>query len=206
MKIGFHSMFFKSLKRLKRRQTWWYKTYEFFKYDIWRFFRNVRKFRKELYGFYPWDFIYNLRLLKRSLELTCENIEKYGNEVPESKNKKVAKMKRVIELIEHISNDDFIDQAEKQLGKEVIRPEWNFEKTDDELYMLKEDPEEVRTNNSQIFNLADEIEEKQWKELFSILQGQDKNDFKPSDTNDREKMRQEYEEWFDGSGMKTWWD
>ena len=115
-------------------------------------------------------------------------------------------MKRVIELIEHISNDDFIDQAEKQLGKEVIRPEWNFEKTDDELYMLKEDPEEVRTNNSQIFNLADEIEEKQWKELFSILQGQDKNDFKPSDTNDREKMRQEYEEWFDGSGMKTWWD
>ena len=34
MKVEFADTFWKSLKRLSRHETWWYKTYEFFRRDL----------------------------------------------------------------------------------------------------------------------------------------------------------------------------
>ena len=47
MEVQFTDTFFKSLKTLSRHQTWWYKTYELFRYKIPYFFENVWYFRKE---------------------------------------------------------------------------------------------------------------------------------------------------------------
>lgn len=208
MNVSFHKEFFKSLRKLVRRQTWWYKTYEFFRYDIWRFLRNVKKFRKELWAFYPWDYQYNLMFLKRSLILTLESIEN-GNEISQTRLKKVAKIKRAIEILEHVNEDDYIGIAEKRLSKEVILDNFleRLEKEEGkDTYVLKEEPEEVRTHNRKIFDLARKIEEEEWKELWEIFKGQDYEDFHPSDPDDWEKTYHEYREWFDGSGMKSWWD
>jgi hypothetical protein len=44
-----------------------------------------------------------------------DNIEKHGNEVDESRLKKVAAMRRVVELIKNYNEDNYIDMAEKEL-------------------------------------------------------------------------------------------
>lgn len=206
MRLNFHTQFFKSMSRLRRRHTWWYKTYEFFKYDIWRFFRNIRKFRKELWNFYPWDYMYNLRLFKKSLELTCENTERYGNEVLESRNKKIAKMKRAIELLDNFGEDNFLEQAEKIIGREIIIGNWKFKPIDKDMFEMEPDSEETKKLNSEIYDLSRKIEMDQWKELWDIIHGQNSDDFKPTDPNDYEKTDEEYRKWDNGSGMKGWWD
>ena len=55
MEITFADSFFKSLEKLKRRHTWWYKTYETIRYNIPNFFRNIWYFRKALYKHRGWD-------------------------------------------------------------------------------------------------------------------------------------------------------
>ena len=62
MKIEFADSFWKSLKTLSRHETWWYKTYEFFRRDLPYFLENIWFFRKELYAFRSWDYSYNLDL------------------------------------------------------------------------------------------------------------------------------------------------
>ena len=50
----------------------------------------------------------------------------------------------------------------------------------------------------------------EWEEIFQILKGQDKNDF----SNLLSKIRAEkgkapddvWENWFDGTGLKGWWN
>jgi hypothetical protein len=46
-----------------------------------------------------------------------DNVEKRGNEVDEPRLKKVAAMRRAIELIQNYNEDIYIDMAEKELGK-----------------------------------------------------------------------------------------
>ena len=45
MDVQFTDSFWKSLKTMNRHQTWWYKTYELFRYKIPYFFENVWYFR-----------------------------------------------------------------------------------------------------------------------------------------------------------------
>ena len=117
MKIQFANSFSKSIKRLIRHQTWWYKTYEFFRRDLPYFLENIWFFRKELYAFRSWDYSFNLDLFRRSLEKTVDTIENYGHEVDESRLKKVEKMKRAIQLIKNVRSDEYVRNAEKELGK-----------------------------------------------------------------------------------------
>lgn len=211
MKVEITDTFIKSLRKMSRHNTWWYKTYELFRYDIWRFFRNVVRFRKELWNFYPWDSSYNLRLLKRSLELTANNLELHGMEVSDSRLKKIAKIRRAVELIGNYCDTEYYVLAERELGKELSHGGLNFEPVEgsDSFRLVPEAPE-VEASNKEIYDRAHEIEEAQWKELWSILQGQDYSDFRKSLTpeieQDHEKSEETYRNWFDGSGMKGWWD
>lgn len=173
--------------------TWWYKTYEFFRYDIWRFFKNIWSFRRELYEFQWWDSSFNLRLFKRSLELTKYNIEKYGMEENISRMKKVAAMNRVIELLNHHCESDSIDQAEKILGIETYFDPNNFLNGD-------ETPEQ-KANNTKIFDLATKLEEEQWHEIWSILEGSYMDKVVYNEDNSSN-----FDEVFNGSDMRGWWD
>lgn len=199
MKVEFADSFWKSLKTLSRHQTWWYKTYELFRYKIPMFIENLWFFRKELWEFRSWDYSYNLSLLKRSLEKTCNTLEFYGMEVEISRMKKVNKIKRAIQIIESINEGHYISRAEEQIG-ELQNTDW---------FLSKDDTPEERTHNKKVFELSDKIENDEWKELFRILEGQDRKeyfDLYDSKTDDEKRSEDVWNDWYDGSGLKNWWD
>lgn len=200
MKVVFADSFWKSLKKLSMYETWWYKTYEVFRYKIPMFFENIWFFRKELWKFRSWDYTFNLMLLSRSLEKTVNTLEFYGNEIEIPRMKKVEKIKRVILLINSLREDDYIDRAEKELGELKNLRGW-LTNTEDTL--------EEKEHNRKVFDLATKIEKDEWNELFVILKGQDLEDFNFYHKLKTEKEKKEkdwFNEWFDGSGMKHWWD
>ena len=104
--------------------------------------------------------------------------------------------------------DNYIEMAESELGELILR-DWEFEETgettnnplgedNEKLYRLvdKDTPEE-KEHNRKVFDRAREIEKQEWDELFKILKGQDYTTF------DKDK---DWDEQFDGSGIKGWWD
>ncbi len=200
MKIEFADSFWKSLKTLSRHQTWWYKTYEVFRYKIPMFFENLWYFRRELWKFRSWDYTFNLSLLKRSLEKTVHTLEFYGQEIESGRMKKVVKIKRVIELIDNVQNGDYIGRAEKELG-ELKNSDWFFDE--------REDTPEEKEHNRKVFDLSHKLEQDEWKELCSIIQGQDYNEYKKiyDKLTPEEKVEEDHwYKWYDGSGLKNWWD
>ena len=183
-----------------RHQTWWYKTYEVFRYKLPGFFRNLYYFRRELWEFRGWDYSFNLSLFARSLEKTSEVIEKHGNEVESSKNKKVEKIKRVVELIKNSREDLYIYRAEEELGE--IRGE-NWFLGDEEL-----NPDDME-HNRKVYARAREIEEMEWSEIWDILRGQNIDEYRtlmgklPPEEKDKMDV---WNDWYDGSGIRNWWD
>ena len=153
MKIEFADSFWKSLKTLSRHQTWWYKIYEFFRRDLPYFLENIWFFRKELYKFRSWDYSYNLEMFRRSLEKTVNTIEFHGHEIDKSRIKKVEKINRTIQLINNIRSDEYVNQAETELGK-IKNSDW--------LWTDKEDTEEEKIHNRKVFDRAREIEDSEW--------------------------------------------
>lgn len=205
MKIVINKEFFKSLFK---RHSRWNHIYVFFRYDIWRFLKNIKRFRRELWSFQPWDYQYNLMLLQRSLELTLKSIEN-GNEISQTRLKKVEKIQRAIEILNHINKDMYLDMAEEQLGKKIDSTDF-FERLEkipgEDAYRFNEKSSEAAASDKEIFDFARKIEKEEWNELWQIFKGQRDEDFRPSESNDWEKTENEYREWFDGSGMKHWWD
>ncbi len=212
MNIGFNDSFFDSIKRLNRHQTWWYRTYETVRYDIPRFFKNVRRFRKELYDFQDWDYGYNLDLFKRSLELTADYLETKGIEIDESRLKKVAKIRRAVELLGNVRGNSYIEKAEEELG-DLFLTDWNFEAVSDSpgsVKLIESETPEQKAHNSKVFARSNEIEEEEWNELWQIIKGQDHKEYssnyqKIKESNIEDAMHA-YDDWFDGSGIKGWWD
>lgn len=180
--------------------------YDFFVRDIPLFIKNIYKFRKELWRRYDWDSGYTLAMMKRSLELTCEYIDKKGHEVDISRLKKVNKMRRAIYLLDHHINDTFHELAEIELGFKYTFKGIKFEKIEGkDLFKMKDKiplTKIEKENNKKIRDLSIVIEQKTWDELFSIIKGQDIIEY-------RELLKTEedpYNKWFDGSGIKGWWD
>lgn len=191
MEIKFADSFFESLKVLKRHNTWWYRTYGTITEDIPQFFKNIYRFRKELYKHRWWDYSFTLMMLKRSLEIQLNGMEKQGSEVKDSLDKKIFKIKRVIEILENRVEVNYLDLAEKKLG---LLYDWDFfEDSEDNI------KEEEKVHNKKIYKLAQKIENKDWKELWKILEGQDHNLY-------NEEKHGEFEKWYDGSGITGWWD
>ena len=211
MKVGFADSFADSIKTLIRHQTWWYKTYELFRYDLPRFFKNVWTFRKALWSHYWFDHHGTLKFLEIGLTNISDTVEKYGNEVDGPRLKKVTAMRRAIELIKNYNEDNYIEMAEKELG-ELVRHDWEFEPVEDKpgfSRLIDKDTDEERIHNRKVFDRSHEIEEQEWNELFKILKGQDHKEYRKlydSQTEEEKKERELWNEWFDGSGIKGWWD
>jgi hypothetical protein len=200
MKITFSDSFWKSLKRLSMHQTWWYKTYEVFRYKIPMFFENLWYFRKELWYFRSWDYTFNLSIFARSLEKSAHTLEFHGNEVEITRMKKVSKMKRVIEIIKNLDESNYITLAENELGE--LKNVWGW--IDD-----REDTPEEEEHNRRIYDRSTELEKQEFEELWQILKGQNKDEFIEIYKNlsdDEKSNHSHWEKWFDGSGIKNWWD
>jgi hypothetical protein len=218
MKINITDAFTKSLKRMINHQSWWYKTYSFLRWDVWYFFSNIWKFRKELYEHRWWDYHFTLQMLYRSISIMEKGMQN-GLEVRETRDKKIQKMQRLLYLLENKIDDKYIDIAEKELGYDLVLHDWKFKEIDrldsdrEPLYELidKDTPEEKEKNNK-IFDKAREIEEQQWNEIWEILKGKNYGDGseqlldvvqEKSITDNKEK---DWNDWFDGSGLRGWWD
>ena len=207
MKVEFAESFSKSIKRLIRHNTWWYKTYSLFRYDLPRFFKNIWKFRKGLWNHYWFDHHGTLRFLEIGLTDMADRIEKDGMEVDSSRLKKVAKMRRAVELIKNYNEDNYIEMAEKELG-EIVLHEWEFEDVEGKpgySRLVDNDTEEEKEHNRKVFERAHEIEENEWNELFTILKGRPSPEFQMF-LDKSENKESAWDNWFDGSGMRGWWD
>ena len=95
-------------------------------------------------------------------------------------------MRRVVEIIQNYNNFDYLDMAEKELGELHQR---SFSKDDfvetgetvendisgknEKTYRLIDRlSEEESKHNRKVYNRATEIEDKEWREFFEILKGQ----------------------------------
>ena len=218
MKVNITDTFTKSLKRMINYQTWWYKTYSFLRWDVWHFFSNIWKFRKELYQHRWWDYHFTLQMLYRSIAIMEKGMHA-GLEVRESRDKKIQKMQRLMELLDNKINDKYIELAEKELGYELVMKGFEFEEIDrtygngEKLYqMVDNETDEEKELNRKIFKKSTEIEEMQWNEIWEILKGKKYGDgseqlldiMQEKTTTDNKK--QDWNDWFDGTGLRGWWD
>jgi hypothetical protein len=211
MDVVLTDTFAKSLKRLRNRQRWFWKAWDCLRYDVPRFLKNLKTYSKDLWNTYPWDTHGALRLLRTNIRITADTIEKYGHEVDESRLKKIEKMRRAVDILNYHIEDDFIDLAEEQLGKTVS--DWvDFAKDDkhpDWVKLVSKATEQEEKDNSAIYALARKLENDTWKELFEILHGQNVEEYRKlmeNLTEEEKKSEDHWYKWFDGSGMKGWWD
>jgi hypothetical protein len=179
MKITFTDSFYDSLKVLARHNTWWYKTYKFLRWDIKHFIQNVWTFRKELWEHRWWDYRFTLNLFERSLQVQEKGMSIKGMEVSETREPKLKAMRRVLELLNNNREDNYIERAEQELGEIQNSGGW-FEDI--------EDTPAQKKHNRKVFVRARQIEQQEWKELWSLLEGTKKS------------------EEYDGSDMRGWWD
>lgn len=202
MEIKFKNTFFESFKRVITRERWHWKLWDLFRYDIPRFFRNLWLFRKNLWN-HTW---YNgdssvLPWVKTAVDDMAWRIEKYGHEVDESRLKKVAKMRRLSYLIDVCVKDEFIEEAEKELGFKYVYYPFEFEEVlgNDKAYTLKqnETPED-KENNSKLLNRSHEIQKEYWEEICAIIKGPDYDAMRASD--------EDWDKLYDGSDLRAWWD
>jgi hypothetical protein len=198
MKVKVGYTFLESLEKLAWYDSKLYRFWELITKKIPLFFANIWRFRKELYSHQWWDYTYTLQILRRSLIIMVDKLEKDGIEEDVSRGKKVAKIKRAIELLNHKIDDDYIERAEAELGKLIIHDiDW-LETEDGNFEMIGKETKSERAHNVRVYKKSQQIEDSEWKELWKIFKGQDLSKFK--------KSQLDWNDWFDGSDMRGWWD
>lgn len=199
MEVQFADTFTKSLKRLRWHNSRIYRSYSLFRYDIPRFIANVWRFRKALNDHYWWSQLGVLTFMKTGLNHMAENIEVRGNEVDHSRLKKVAAMKRAVVLLDHMMLDNYTELAEAELG-EIKRHDFEFEDVPDMpgySRLMDNSTEEEKSHADKVYARSVEIEKSENIELWNILRGQDLANI---------EEEEEYDKFFDGSGIRGWWD
>ena len=192
MKVEFKDTFFESVEKLVWYDTKLWKVWAAIRYDIPLFFKNIWRFRKELYNHQWWDYRFTLEMLYRSLSIMVVKLEKDGIEEDSSRGKKVVKIKRALELLKHKLDDDYIERAEGELGP-LSTNSFDFEPVEGKegfYRMVDNDTPAEKKHASKVFKRARVIEEREWKELWDIFKGKKFTTF----------------EKFDGSDLRGWWD
>jgi hypothetical protein len=198
------------IDKLKRAMYIGEQYWDIIRYDVPRFFRNLWMFKKDIYD-YCWYSGQHavLPFMKTALTDMAAKIDERGWEVEHSKSKKIGKMVRAAYIMERFIEDDFLELAEKELG-EVVCHGFEFEPVPDKpgysQMVDKETPEE-KEHNSNVFARSREIEDQMWAELWTILKGQEYSDFDKIKGDAKMKEQDNlYNNWFDGSGLRGWWD
>jgi hypothetical protein len=192
MKVEIKDTFFESVEKLVWYDTKLWKVWAAIRYDIPLFFKNVWRFRKELYNHQWWDYRFHLEMMYRSLSIMEKGMSEKGIEVTETRDVKVQKMRRALELLKHKLDDDYIQRAEVELGELSHNP-IDFEPIEGKegLYRLVDnDTPSEKKHARNVYKRARVIEEKEWKELWDIYKGK------------------KFTTWekYDGSDLRGWWD
>jgi hypothetical protein len=192
MKVEIKDTFFESVEKLVWYDTKLWKVWAAIRYDIPLFFKNVWRFRKELYNHQWWDYRFHLEMMYRSLSIMEKGMSEKGIEVTETRDVKVQKMRRALELLKHKLDDDYIQRAEVELGELSHNP-IDFEPIEGKegLYRLVDNDTPAEKKHARnVYKRARVIEEKEWKELWDIFKGK------------------KFTTWekYDGSDLRGWWD
>ena len=147
---------------------------------------NFWYFRKEIWNFRGWDYSFQLRLWRKSL-VPLRDCLVNGYEVHVPRMAKVAAIQEAIELIDAILADDYIDNAEGQLGI-------NFLDTTEASEARK------------VVEYANELAQKDWQRLWRIFEGQNWNEYIMLQDRNKDPERDLWAEWFDGTDLRGWWD
>jgi len=193
-----NNTFLESLKKLNNHNRLYYRIYSILRYDIFHFIKNIWIYRKNLWNATDYDASYSLGFVETQLTRVSKYLEKYGMEENISKNKKIKKINQAIELIGNFRKDLYIKIAENQLNKKVSTNFKFVDINDDESELISMNTDQEELNNSEIFSLSQKIERTEWDRLFEILKGQDLSKY--------ENSNEEWNSWFNGSGIKNWWD
>jgi len=192
MKVDVKDSFFESVEKLVWYDTNLWKVWAAIRYDIPLFFKNVWRFRKELYNHQWWDYRFHLEMMYRSLSIMEKGMSEKGIEVTETRDVKVQKMRRALELLKHKLDDDYIQRAEVELGELSHNPiEFEPIEGKDGLYRLVDNDTPAEKKHARnVYKRARVIEEKEWKELWDIFKGK------------------KFTTWekYDGSDLRGWWD
>jgi len=162
--------------------------------------KNFWTFRKVIWNFRWWDYSFTMDMLKVCLKEMSDNLETKGIEVDVPRLKKVAKMRRAIEIINNLRGIEHIEMAEKELGELLINP-FEFKPSEshpDSFELVDNLTPEEKEHNNKIYTRVHEIEQEEWEELWEIFKGQDNSKYSP--------FIEEWDDWFDGTGMRSWWD
>jgi len=189
--------------------------------DYWffikNFFRNIWIFRKALSCHVWWDYSGILYLLEIGILDMKGKMSSRSVKDQEWVDKKIVKMERAAQILERIRKSDYIHLAEKELGEiqtgntwfDTYSPdsegekEWFGSESELPLYEMKDDlSEQQKAHNSKIFRRSDELERKEWEELVQILRGQENLE----NLENLEELDDPWGKYYDGSGLKTWWD
>ena len=191
MKVEFKDTFFESLEKLVWYDSNLWKVWSAIRYDIPLFFKNVWRFRKELYNHQWWDYRFHLEMMYRSLSIMERGMSEKGIEVSETRDVKVQKMRRALELLKHKLDDDYIQRAELELG-ELTHKSIEFEPIEgsDSYRLVDTDTPAEKKHARKVYKRARVIEDVEWKELWDIFKG------KKFTTWDK----------YDGSDLRGWWD
>ena len=109
-------------------------------------------------------------------------------------------MNRVVEILKNIRESRYFDIVVAEMGRKYVTDNTRFVpfEGDSEFYELVDyNNEEQKEFNRKFFKRVTELEEEEWVELWEILNGQDYKKFDPA---------KDWDDQFDGSGIKGWWD
>ena len=191
MEVKFADSFFKSFRTMIRNGRWYVKVFDFFRYNVPYFLKNFWRFRRELWEFRNWDSSYSLRMFMRGIELNTKCLEN-GLEVAESRMKKVAAMRRAVELLRHYCDDEYIRLAEKHLGLEM-NCNFSFVDTPDGMELKDTCTDEEHRINATICAFVRYLESSEWDELWTIIKG--------TNTMDEHDGAN-----YNGNDIRGWWD
>ena len=183
--------------------------WDYIRYDIPRGVKNLWLFRKAVWNYRWYSGEYHVfQLMQTAIADMAKNIETKGIEVDKPRLKKVVQMNRVVDLMEHFINEDFIELAEKELGPISNHP-IKFKPSVDHpgaYELIDFESEEEKAHNRKVFKRASEIETQMWAEIWSILKGQDHTHYIMLLDKNKDSKDDVWDEWYDGTGLHHWWD
>lgn len=127
---------------------------------------NFAFFRKVVWNFRWWDYIFNLGLFSKSLEYSAIETEKKGH--LESSELQAKQMREVIEYIKKVRSDEFVHEAEKIVGYELIG--FDFEEipgTDN--FRLAHKPGHNEEKSREVIELSRKLEKENWELIWKKL-------------------------------------
>jgi hypothetical protein len=210
MKIKYEDSILEKIVDIIYYDTNLWKVWAAIRYDIPLFFKNIWRFRKELYQHQWWDYHFTLQMMYRSLSIMVVKLEKDGIEIDSHRLKKVNAIKRALTILKSKIDGDYIERAELKYGEIHSRP-FQFEpiENSNSYRMVDDDTPSEKKHRTKIYAYANKLEEQEWKELWKIFEGQDIKQFSKllkSKTKEEQRNNDVWGEWFDGSGMRSWWD